>query len=290
LIRSAAGKTFYRELQTTEENNVNGTALAQCSATIMEYDTNDDGEIDRDEYVTLVMNQLGVEDYEPGSVSFIDLPLPLIGVYNIQICGGQDCSSDENIDITDDSVVEDMCTRIIDFIGALESPSVSPTNIPSSEPTGAPTAMPTFKPSPKESAQPSCGADPVSISITYPITTTEGLSASDIINETGNTVKANLIEGLFLILTEQPFLNNGESRSPFTDENFKPSIDSVTDSPCDVDDLEYSLLEMSPNCPVVSSTVTVFSYCETDVAELESNIISVLKSSLLGNEFCRFFS
>jgi len=81
LIRSAAGKTFYRELQTTEENNVNGTALAQCSATIMEYDTNDDGEIDRDEYVTLVMNQLGVEDYEPGSVSFIDLPLPLVSKY-----------------------------------------------------------------------------------------------------------------------------------------------------------------------------------------------------------------
>ena len=116
----------------------------------------------------------------------------------------------------------------------MEAPSARPTDIPSTEPTGAPTIMPTFKPSQQESAhpssQPSCGAEAVSISITYPITTTDGLSASDIINETGNTVKANLIEGLFLVLTEQTFLNDEESRSPFTDENFKPSIDSVTDS------------------------------------------------------------
>mmetsp|Transcript_14252 Transcript_14252/g.18636 ORF Transcript_14252/g.18636 Transcript_14252/m.18636 type:complete len:109 (+) Transcript_14252:79-405(+) len=81
LIRSAAGNTFYRELQMTEEDNVNGTAIAQCSATIVEYDANGDGEIDREEYVTLVMNQLGVEDYEPGSTPFIELPLQLVSKY-----------------------------------------------------------------------------------------------------------------------------------------------------------------------------------------------------------------
>lgn len=81
MIRSAAGNTFYRELQTTEEDSVNGTAIAQCSATIVEYDANGDGEIDREEYVTLVMNQLGVEDYEPGSTPFIELPLELVSKY-----------------------------------------------------------------------------------------------------------------------------------------------------------------------------------------------------------------
>ena len=197
------------------------------------------------------------------------------------------------------------------------SPSDGPTSLPSILQTPAPVELPSDSPS----SQPSCSqtAEAIVIEVRYPLTTNPGVDANVILSSDGNTVLVDLVSATSLLVNQTIAASTasasaeqiGEQRRGVQDYHLKARqmldptpvvsarafsyapyfgnavIDNVEDVPCDVDDLQYAT-SSDVNCTVVTSSITVFGYCDTDMDALTAQIMSGLFMTFAGNMFCDF--
>ena len=134
--------------------------LLECKDRLIEADVSGDEKLDQREYVDFIFATIDADT--PYEYTFSDLPLSLIAVFNLAAF-----KSNTKIDLTDETIVLDLCSRvdsrIEDFIPHPSSvptkePSSSPSRLSSSLPSQIPTKAPTNYPSnqpPKISTAPS---------------------------------------------------------------------------------------------------------------------------------------
>jgi len=161
--------------------------------------------------------------------------------------------------------------------------------------------------------------------VRYPLTTNPGVDAAAILSASdGNTVLVDLISatGAIVNATIAAALEDDEGASvtiglgrrmvqdyglkqrqmldptqvvsartfsyePYYDSAVPPTIDAVEDVTCDVDDLQYAS-SSDVSCTVVTSSITVFGYCDTDEEALKASIMTGLVMNFAGNMFCDF--
>ena len=298
LNRLLQEELFFCDFETNE-------FLSACNSTLYEYDVNGDGFINRGpEFVNFVMDLIGNDNYVEGSVSFSQLyPLQLVGIFNNAACDSTCEDGNENclgcsLDVTlqDENVVCYLCDRLKRFIDSLEAPTSMPSGFPSESPTSSPTVKPstapTTKPVPSPSALPTCGADATMLTIQYPLSTRNDVDAAAILSGADNTVKKDLIDGIAAIVQDELAESSTGTKDPFYDASFPPSIDSVVDTNCDVDDIEYADVSdtNAVNCSVVTSSITIFAYCETDTEALKVSLGQSVRQALMGSGFCQYIS